>query len=248
MSPLRLLLVDDSPLFLDSAVQLLSRDPEIEIVGRALSGEDALAQVNALNPDVVLMDIAMPGMGGLEATRQIKALPQPPRVVILTLYDNPEYRAAAERVGADGFLCKSDFDARVLARIHALREPKEQPAVTNILIVDDSPTMRRMIQAALRDLPGARFYEAGNGLEAIEKLALAPIRLMILDLNMPDMHGLEVLKFVRAHQMYRAIPIIILTTRGDESSRAAALQAGASLYLTKPFEPRAFAQQVRELL
>jgi two-component system chemotaxis response regulator CheY len=248
MPPLRLLLVDDSPLFLDSAVQLLSRDPEIEIVGRAFSGEEALTRVAALQPDLVLMDIAMPGMGGLEATRQIKALPKPPRVVILTLYDNPEYRAAAERAGADGFICKSDFDARALTRIHALCEPKEQPVVKNILIVDDSPTMRRMIQAALRDVPSARFLEAGNGLEAIEKLALVPINLMTLDLNMPDMHGLEVLKFVRSHQAYRAIPVVVLTTRDDETNRAAALQAGASLYLTKPFDPRAFAQRVRELL
>jgi two-component system chemotaxis response regulator CheY len=71
---------------------------------------------------------------------------------------------------------------------------------------------------------------------------------MILDLNMPEMHGLEVLQFVRAHPNYNSIPIIVLTTRGDESSRAAALAAGASRYLTKPFEPRAFASQAQELL
>jgi two-component system chemotaxis response regulator CheY len=225
----------------------LSRDPEIEIVGRALSGEDGLAQVNALQPDVVLMDIAMPGIGGLEATRQLKTLPHPPGVVILTLYDNPEYRDAATRVRADGFIAKSDFGAQVFALIHSLRGPKEQAPVKNVLIVDDSPTMRRMIQAALRDM-GVRFFEASSGLEAIEQLALTPIHLMTLDLNMPDMHGLEVLKFIRAHQAYRAIPVVVLTTRGDESSRTAVLDAGASLYITKPFEPRTFAQQVRALL
>lgn len=105
-----------------------------------------------------------------------------------------------------------------------------------------------MVIASLQNLKDVKFNEASNGLEAIECLAIAPIDLMILDLNMPDMHGLEVLKFVRSHQNYQKIPIIILTTRGDESSRQAALSAGATCYLTKPFDPLMFAGQARELL
>ncbi len=117
-----------------------------------------------------------------------------------------------------------------------------------ILIVDDSATMRRMVMAALRDLKDVSFKEANNGLEAIEQLVIAPVDLMILDLNMPEMHGLEVLQFVRAHPNYQSIPIIVLTTRGDESSRSAALAAGASRYLTKPFDPRDFALEVQNCL
>jgi two-component system chemotaxis response regulator CheY len=118
----------------------------------------------------------------------------------------------------------------------------------NILVVDDSPTMRRMVIASLRDLQEAHFDEASTGLEALEHLALAPVGLIVLDLNMPDMHGLEVVKFVRQHQAYRAIPIIVLTTRGDDSSRSAVLTAGASVYLTKPFLPGVLAGYARELL
>jgi two-component system, chemotaxis family, chemotaxis protein CheY len=120
--------------------------------------------------------------------------------------------------------------------------------MNNILIVDDSPTMRRMVMASLRTLPGVSFGEASSGLEAIERLALAPVDLMILDLNMPDMHGLEVLDFLRSHQAYQHIPVIVLTTRGDETSRQDALAAGASLYLTKPFAPQALATQAHALL
>ncbi len=120
--------------------------------------------------------------------------------------------------------------------------------MSNILIVDDSPTMRRMVTASLRALSGVSFGEASSGLEAIERLALAPVDLMILDLNMSDMHGLEVLDFLRSHQAYRDIPVIVLTTRGDEASRTDALAAGASLYLTKPFAPQTLAAQARELL
>jgi two-component system chemotaxis response regulator CheY len=116
------------------------------------------------------------------------------------------------------------------------------------LVVDDSPTIRRMVIASLREVCGGGFVEAGTGLEALEQLALGPVALIILDLNMPDMHGLEVLNFVRSHQRYRGIPVVVLTTRNDSASRAAVLDGGASLYLTKPFAPQALAQEVRTLL
>lgn len=117
-----------------------------------------------------------------------------------------------------------------------------------ILVVDDSPTIRRMVIASLRPLPDVAFDEANSGLEALERLALAPADLLILDLNMPDLHGLEVLRFLRAHQRYQATPVIIVTTRGDGESRSAALAAGASAYMTKPFDPQALMLQARALL
>ena len=117
-----------------------------------------------------------------------------------------------------------------------------------ILVVDDSATMRRMIMAALRDLKDVSFHQAASGLEAIERLAIAPVDLLVLDLNMPDVHGLEVLRFVRAHERFRDLPVVILTTRGDEESRTNALREGATLYLTKPFAPAAFAPEIRRLL
>ncbi|CAN2041628.1 Two-component system response regulator [Candidatus Magnetomoraceae bacterium gMMP-15] len=119
----------------------------------------------------------------------------------------------------------------------------------NILIVDDSATMRRMVRASLKSfLKDLAFDEAGNGLEAIEQLALKSINLMVLDLNMPDMHGMEVLQFVRSHQKYKTLPIIVLTTKHDNISRASTINAGASAYITKPFKPDILADQVYQLL
>jgi two-component system, chemotaxis family, chemotaxis protein CheY len=117
-----------------------------------------------------------------------------------------------------------------------------------ILVVDDSPTMRRMIMASLRDLGDVGFDQAGSGLEAIERLSLSPVDLVVLDLNMPDVHGLEVLRFVRTHERFRALPVVVLTTRGDEESRRAALEEGATRYLTKPFHPSVFAPEIGALL
>ena len=120
--------------------------------------------------------------------------------------------------------------------------------MSRIVIVDDSPTIRRMVRSSLAGLPNATFVEAGSGLEAIEHLTLGPIALMVLDLNMPDMHGLEVLNFVRRHPSYRALPVIVLTTRSDEASRLAATEAGATVYMTKPFVPQALADRARALV
>ena len=120
--------------------------------------------------------------------------------------------------------------------------------MSRIVIVDDSPTIRRMVRSSLAGLPLATFVEAGSGLEAIEQLTLGPVALMVLDLNMPDMHGLEVLNFVRRHPMYRTLPVIVLTTRGDEASRLAATEAGATAYMTKPFVPQVLAERARTLV
>jgi two-component system, chemotaxis family, chemotaxis protein CheY len=117
-----------------------------------------------------------------------------------------------------------------------------------ILVVDDSPTIRRMVRTALGSLGDVTFAEAGSGLQAIETLAVQPVQAIVLDLNMPDMHGLDVLKFLRSHQQYRGMPVMILTTRGDETSRDAALEAGATAYMTKPFSPSALASSVKTLL
>lgn len=116
-----------------------------------------------------------------------------------------------------------------------------------ILIVDDSPTIRRMVRAAFGQAP-VSVVEAASGLEAIEQLSLAPVALIVLDLNMPDMHGLEVLKFVRQHPTLARLPVIVLTTRGDDASRRAAQAAGATLYLTKPFAPSALSEKALALL
>ena len=114
---LRILLVDDSPAFLHAATRALAPDSRIDIVGKASSGHEAIALVPQVQPDVVLMDVAMPGMNGFEATRQIKAQPNPPRVFVLTSHDLAHYRTAAEAAGADNFVNKADFGTELLPLI-----------------------------------------------------------------------------------------------------------------------------------
>ena len=120
--------------------------------------------------------------------------------------------------------------------------------MTEILVVDDSKVMRDMIVACLRALHDTRFTHASSGLEAIERLSLTAFELMVLDLNMPDIGGIEVLEFVRGQDTLRRLPVLIVTTRGDDQSRERVLQAGATAFLAKPFTPDSIIAEVRAIL
>lgn len=117
-----------------------------------------------------------------------------------------------------------------------------------VLVVDDSKVMRDMIEACLRPEPTLQVAQAASGLEAIERLSLERHDLLVLDLNMPDVGGLEVVQFVRAQDTLKALPILIVTTRDDASVRGEVLGAGANRYLTKPFQPTALLAEVRALI
>lgn len=117
-----------------------------------------------------------------------------------------------------------------------------------VLVVDDSKVMRDMVVACLRPYPELTFTHASSGLEAIERLSLKPYDLIVLDLNMPDIGGIEVVEFVRGQDTLRHLPIVIVTTRGDEASRSRALAAGADRFMTKPFTPDAILTEVKGLL
>jgi DNA-binding NarL/FixJ family response regulator len=120
MWPIRILLVDDNLNFLEAIARFLATQPGIEVVGWARSGHDALQQVQRLKPDLVLLDLVMPGMTGMDAAQQIKAQPDAPCVILLTLYDDLPYRVAAADAPVDGFLSKVDVGTQLLPLIDHL--------------------------------------------------------------------------------------------------------------------------------
>lgn len=127
-------------------------------------------------------------------------------------------------------------------------EPYDCALVPDILVVDDSKVMRDMITACLRPDPSLVVTQAASGLEAIERLSLQSFSAVVLDLNMPDIGGLEVVEFVRSQDKLKTLPILIVTTRADDGSREKVLAAGASKYLTKPFTPESILAEVKALL
>ena len=117
---IRVVLVDDQALFRAGIRMLVASQPDLEVVGEAGNGQEALDVVRSSRPDVVLMDIRMPVMDGLTATAEILARPEPPRIVMLTTFDLDEAAARAIRQGASGFLLKDADPEFLLAAIRTV--------------------------------------------------------------------------------------------------------------------------------
>ncbi|MFE0578079.1 MULTISPECIES: response regulator transcription factor [unclassified Streptomyces] len=140
-TPIRVMIADDQMMVRQGFTVLLNAQPDIEVVGQAVDGADAVAQAAELAPDVVLMDIRMPGMGGIEATSVITRVPRATvKVLVLTTFDLDEYVYEALRAGASGFLLK-DASADQLAeavRVVAAGEALLSPNITKRLITEFS--------------------------------------------------------------------------------------------------------------
>ncbi|MFG2478061.1 response regulator [Streptomyces fagopyri] len=156
---IRVLIADDQVMVREGFSVLLGAMPDIEVVGEAVNGRDAVERVRELGPDVVLMDIRMPELNGIEATREIVAADSTAKVLVLTTFDLDEYVYQALRAGASGFLLK-DASARQLAdgvRVVAAGEALLAPSVTKRLITEfsklaDAPRLSATAQAAYGDL------------------------------------------------------------------------------------------------
>ena len=116
---IRVLLADANPTFLEAAARFLALDENLFVAGLASTGASALQQAERLRPNLLLADIGLADMNGLEVTRQVKSWPDPPRVIVLALNGGAEYRQAARNAGADGFVAKVEFYAEVYGLIHA---------------------------------------------------------------------------------------------------------------------------------
>lgn len=106
-----------------------------------------------------------------------------------------------------------------------------------ILITEDSPTMRSLLISTIEAMEDFEIVEAGSGFEALRLLPRENVDLIITDINMPDINGLELISFVRSNPNYRSIPLFIISTESSEKDMEKGLALGANEYLTKPFNP-----------
>jgi DNA-binding NarL/FixJ family response regulator len=134
----RVVIADDQGMVRSGFTTLLNSEPDIEVIGEAVNGQEAIARAAQLRPDVMLMDVRMPVLDGLQATKEITAMPGAPRVLVLTTFDLDDYVYQALRWGASGFLLK-DASARELAdavRVVAAGDALLSPGVTRRLIAE----------------------------------------------------------------------------------------------------------------
>lgn len=133
---IRVLLVDDHDILRSGLRAILRSEPDIEVVGEAGDGREAVAQAERLSPDVVLMDISMPVMDGLEATGRIHQCCPDAKVLVLTIHDNEEYLFQVLEAGASGYLVKKTADAELISAIHAVHRGEAflSPLATRMVI------------------------------------------------------------------------------------------------------------------
>jgi two-component system, NarL family, nitrate/nitrite response regulator NarL len=149
-SKIRLLLVDDHPIVLDGIKSHLCAQPEFEVVGDASNGQDALRKAKLTLPDVILMDISMPHMNGLEAIGHIRKQVPNAKVLILTMHESKEYIAQVVRSGARGYMLKDSAPAELVSAIKAVHngEVYFSPSVSKVLVQEMTDGTRRPANGA----------------------------------------------------------------------------------------------------
>ncbi len=118
----------------------------------------------------------------------------------------------------------------------------------NVLVVEDSKAIRSMIRVALEEIGGFFVVEAGNGFEALKTLPSRPFELIITDINMPDINGLELIGYVKSNPTYRGTPLIIVSTEKSEEDKKRGLALGAAGYIIKPFKKEDLVAMVMQVV
>ncbi len=138
MNKIKVLLVDDHAIMRDGIRALLGLNEDITIVGEASDGKEAVAKAEELKPDVIVMDIAMPEMDGLEATRRIKKMLPDTKVLILTQYDNKEYILSSIKAGAAGYIPKRALGSELVSAVRAVYQGDSflHPSAATALVED----------------------------------------------------------------------------------------------------------------
>ena len=173
---IRVLVVDDDPLVRSALRLMLGGQPDLDVIGEAPDGRAGVAAARAERPDVVLMDIRMPVLNGLEATRALHSDPDPPRVIVLTTFDADEHVLGALAAGADGFVLKDTPPGEIVEAIRrvAAGDPMLSPSVTATLIRqvrdagDDRSEEARRRLAALTERETEVAVAVGRGLSNAE--------------------------------------------------------------------------------
>ena len=211
---IRVIVADDHHIVRRGLVSLLSTIEEIDVVGEAADGRDALEQAERLQPDVVLMDISMPGLNGLEATRAIRLRCPAVRVLILSAYDHEAYVLQSIRSGANGYLLKHTSAEDLHAAIVALRSGQAyfSPAVSRILADD----YLRQLQGAPSDAkePPAGFRLTPREREILQLIAEGKSHQQIADVlhispRTVDTHRNNIMQKLDIHDTARLVTYAI---------------------------------------
>jgi len=211
---IRVLVVDDHAILRDGIRSLLERQDDMTVIGEAANGQEALEQIAGLHPDIVLMDINMPGMNGLEATRHVKTLYPHVKILILTQHDSQEYISPLLQAGASGYVLKRSGGREV---VNAIRQVFEQgaflePSVARQVLNQFSNGERTREQGieslTEREREVLRLISIGkSNKEIAHKLVISPKTVSVHRTNIMTKLGVknsfELIRFVTTHKLVR---------------------------------------------
>jgi DNA-binding response OmpR family regulator/anti-sigma regulatory factor (Ser/Thr protein kinase) len=246
---------DDRPE--EGLVLVVDDDPEVVRTVRSYLEEEGLAVLSAStgaegaalaadrHPDIILLDLLLPDQSGLELLQVLKRDPATARIPVLVIsIMNDAVKGLT--MGAADYLVKPVDRAAVVKSVKRLLDGQGEHEPT-VLVVDDERDTAELIRDTLRN-EGLRTQVAHHGRQALELIARKRPDLVILDIMMPEMSGFEVLEALARDQSTSAIPVLVLTARGDESDARRGLALGAKRYISKPFDLRALITEVRRHL
>jgi signal transduction histidine kinase/DNA-binding response OmpR family regulator len=237
------LVVDDDPA-VSRTIRSYLEDEGLAVLSASTGAEGASLAADR-HPDLILLDLLLPDQSGLELLQVLKREPATARIPVLVIsIMNDAVKGLT--MGAADYLVKPVDRAAVVASVRRLLDGQQGHEPT-VLVVDDEHDTAELIRDTLRG-EGLRTQVAHHGRQALELIARKRPDLVILDIMMPEMTGFEVLEALARDQTTSAIPVLVLTARGDESDARRGLALGAKRYMSKPFDLRALIAEVRRHL
>ena len=236
------LVIDDNPEACEMLYRLLEKEGCHVVV--AQSGEQGLHLAEEIRPDLITLDVVMPGMDGWSTLIQLKKNPEllETPIIMVTMDEDHEFGSA---LGATEFLAKPVDRDRLH---HVLQSYISQSSAAPILIVEDEPDSRELVERLL-EREGLEYQSACNGQEALDKLNQISPSLILLDLMMPEMDGFELLQYLRMHETWTDIPVIVLTAKTLTPEETGILATQTNHVLAKAgFDQDNFIQEVKRYL
>jgi len=262
---LKVLVADDSPEFLVAAIEHVKRNPRMETVGMALSGEEAIRVAHRVKPDLVLVDANMANLNGAQTTAMLKQLDPPPRVVVVSGCDDSEFQSRITAAGADAFLLKDEFLDRLDPVVEKMffgdpgagRESLSESLGqrirklnldATIVLIDDDFVTQELVEFLLTDA-GYRVVKAGTGMAGLELVRTHRPDLVLLDVGLPDISGIEVCRRIKSDPaLERTLVMHLSATHTSEKDMAEGLAGGADAYFTLPFQKEQLLARVDSLV
>ncbi|MCC7495175.1 MAG: response regulator [Fimbriimonadaceae bacterium] len=243
MAMTQVLVVDDVAVFRYMTRQLLGREEDLEVVAEAASSKQGVELYQWCKPDIVLLDLHLPDVDGIETLRRLRQLDPQARVVMVTAAPDAEHEQAAYGAGAMAFLSKPVNAARLIAEIRRVLETPIQEPVTavrpdaltaepGVLVVDDDPIVRKVLEKLIGEAGGRLAAGAGTAPGAWKLFQKHDPDLVLLDLTLGAGYGLDLLRDIR--KVNQAVPVVVITSDNRASTARQALSLGASGYLLKP--------------